>query len=138
MKISYIFVALAILLVVGCAQTTPPETPPVTETPPVEEAPVEEMPPVEEAPEPTAAEIEILVRVYDPEELTVTKGTTVKWINTAPGVRILGGAVKSPKLESGDTFEYTFNEVGEYTIIGVISKARGKVIVVEELPEATE
>ena len=131
MKIGYVVAILAIILLVGCAQTTP--TPPVTpvETPPVE--PVVETPPVTTTTiaETPKGEIEILVKGFDPTELTVKKGTTVKWVNTAPAVRILGGNVRSPNLKSGDTFEYTFDKAGEYTIIEVLSKARGKVIVTE-------
>src|SRR3989338_617719 len=118
MKISYLVAILAIILLVGCAQekaaVTPAETepePPVVETPtttvPVEEKPVET----------PKSEIEVLVKGFEPAELTIKKGTTVKWVNTAPTVRILGGAVRSPSLKSGDTFEYTFDKAGEYTVI---------------------
>ncbi len=129
MKISYIFAVLAIVILVGCAQETvaPVATPPpVAETPPpiVEEAPPAEVP----------AEIEILVKGFDPEEITVKKGTTVKWINTAPSVKMLTSAVNSGRLESGDTFEFTFEEVGEFRVFDLFGKKWLTITVVEEMP----
>lgn len=101
----------------------------------VEEVPEEvavEVP--EEVAEELLAEIKILVRSFDPEELIVAKGTTVKWTNNAPGARMVGGDVRGLRLESGESFEYTFEEAGEYSIMEIISKARGTIIITD-IPE---
>lgn len=129
MKLSYIFAVLAIVILVGCAQktTAPVETPP---PPPVVEAP----PAIEpEPPKEIPAEIEILVRGFEPEEITVKKGATVRWINTAPGPKIITiNGVSSPRLESGDTYEQTFEAAGEQKIFDLFGRKWGKVIVAEE------
>lgn len=133
MKVSYIMAVLAILLLIGCAQTTVTPTETAPPTAPAEEPVVEE--PAEVTPE--VAEVEILVRGFDPEEVTVKKGTTVRWINTAAGTKIVTIEGKSSdRLESGDTYEKTFEEVGEYRVFDLFGKRWGKVIVVEELAAA--
>lgn len=76
-------------------------------------------------------EINILDKEFEPKELNITQGTTVKWINAAQTIHVLAGDVKSPRLEEGDSFDYTFEEVGEYSVIDVVSKARIKIIVTE-------
>lgn len=76
-------------------------------------------------------EINILARSLEPNKLTIKQRTTVRWVNKAETIHIIAGAVKSPKLEKGDSFEYTFEDVGEYFIIDVISKATMNIIVTE-------
>lgn len=130
MKIGCIVAILAIFLLVGCAQTTPPAIPstPATTVPAVTIPAVTTT--VEE--KPAASEIGILVKGFDPEELTVKKGTTVKWINTAPANKIITVNGKSSgTLKSGDMYEYTFAEAGTYNIFDLFGKKTGKVIVTE-------
>jgi nitrite reductase (NO-forming) len=55
---------------------------------------------------------------FSVNELTVKMGTTVTWTNNDPGqmhtVTDMNGAFDSGFLETGDTFSYTFTEVGEF------------------------
>ena len=76
-------------------------------------------------------DINILDKEFEQNELNISQGTTVKWINTAQTIHVLAGDVKSPRLEKGDSFDHTFEEVGEYSVIDVVSKARIKIIVTE-------
>lgn len=76
---------------------------------------------------------------FVPDKLTVAKGTTVTWKhndqyidNMKHMIRIYPIGVASPQMYYGESFSYTFNESGEYTIIDIIYKeknVRGKVSV---------
>jgi len=134
MKIAvYLFAVLAIILLVGCAQTEPTVT--QEEELPEAETPTtipQEMPDVQETPKAAASEIEILVAGFDPEELTVKKGTTVKWINTAPATKVITVDGKSSgNLASGTTYEHTFDKAGTYKIFDLFGKKWGNVVVTE-------
>ncbi len=96
----------------------------------VEEEEVEEEI-TEEEPQKTIPEVDILARSLEPNKLTIKQRTTVRWTNKAETIHILGGKVKSPRLEKGDIFEHTFEEVGEYFIIDLISKTTMNIIVTE-------
>ena len=137
MEMKHILAVLVVLMLSGCAANvqeqpdetvTPDTTPPAEEQPPIEpEGPVE----VEE-PEVVggAADVQILSRGFDPEELTVSVGTVVTWKNMG-GVHIVSitGVDKSPRLVEGNTFEYKFNEAGTYEVMDAVIHFKGTVIV---------
>jgi len=138
MEIKHILAVLVVIMLSGCAAkapeqpgeaVTPEVTPPVEEQPPVEpEGPVE----VEE-PEVVggAADVQVLRRGFDPEELTVSAGTVVTWKNMDDRVHIvlLVGGERSPRLNEGDIFEYEFEEAGTYTIMDSVFGFKGTVTV---------
>ncbi len=70
-------------------------------------------------------DIEIKGFAFNPVEVTVTVGTTVRWTNrdsmghtatsqTGPGTLIQSGMFDSGLLELGDSFEFTFQAPGRY------------------------
>jgi plastocyanin len=85
--------------------------------------------------------IEIKNFKFEPRTIEIKKGETVKWVN----LDIVGDnhvrthMIKqaytfiSPRLDLNETFEYTYDEVGEFKYIdGIFSTAmNGKVIVTE-------
>ena len=73
---------------------------------------------------------------YSVNELVVEVGTTVTWTNNDPGqmhtVSELNGAFDSGFLDTGDTWSYTFEEVGEFEYYCMPHPwMRAKVIVLE-------
>ena len=70
--------------------------------------------------------------------VTIEKGTTVVWTNKESRPHMLAahyGEFRSSRLEQGDSFSHTFNEVGEYTYICAIFKKNiAGTINVEENP----
>ena len=138
MEMKHILAVLVVLMLSGCAANvqeqpdetvTPDTTPPAEEQPPIEpEGPVE----VEE-PEVVggAADVQILSRGFDPEELTVSTGTVVTWKNMDKGAHIVNiiGKQTSPRLETEGTFEYKFEEAGTYTVMDAVIHFKGTVIV---------
>ncbi len=54
---------------------------------------------------------------FGADELRVTKGTTITWVNNDQvkhTVSLDNGAVESNLLAPGESFQYTFNELGTY------------------------
>ena len=89
-------------------------------------------------PEENVFTIEIDHLTLSQKYVTIEKGTTVVWINKENHPHIIAphhGDFRSPRLEKGDSFNYTFDEIGEYTYICAIFKSyiRGT-INVEENP----
>lgn len=73
---------------------------------------------------------------YSPNVITITKGTTVKWVNEDPNmmhtVTEVGGAFDSGFFNTGESWSYTFNEVGEFEYYCLPHPwMRGKVVVSE-------
>ena len=69
--------------------------------------------------------IEIDKLTLSQKYVTIEKGTTVVWINKENHPHIIAphhGDFRSPRLEQGDSYNYTFNEIGEYTYICAIFK----------------
>jgi len=61
--------------------------------------------------------LEISNFVYSPEIVTVTAGTTVIWINhddVPHTVTATEKAFRSPPLDAGDSFKFTFTTPGDY------------------------
>jgi len=143
-KIIVLFLILGIILS-GCKiaekQTEEPIGTGEQETPVVEpeeevEEPVEEelnetIEPEEETEEINATEpeegvlrIEIDHLTLSQKDVTIEKGTTIRWENKESNKHKLTiyGLVQSPILYQGDSFEYTFEEEGKYTYICAIFK----------------
>ncbi|QZL09360.1 cupredoxin family copper-binding protein (plasmid) [Streptomyces sp. BHT-5-2] len=53
---------------------------------------------------------------FSPSTLTVSKGTTVTWINEdrAPHTVTGAGGLNSPVLRGGDSYSFTFNSAGTF------------------------
>ena len=70
---------------------------------------------------------------FDPATLTVTKGTTVTWMDmdsAAHTVVATGNDFSSETLNTGHSFEHTFNETGTFEYhCGIHPTMLGKVIV---------
>ncbi|MFH1052811.1 MAG: hypothetical protein V1740_00165 [Candidatus Woesearchaeota archaeon] len=118
-----------------------PISPPVTESPkPIDVKPVVADPVVDL---PKEHIVEIWDLKFDPGELTIFTGETVKWVNkdVVNGnprphlVKDQYSKFRSERLYEDDEFTHTFNEAGTYTYIDGIfsSKMRpAKIIVVEK------
>jgi len=55
---------------------------------------------------------------FSPAAITVPKGTTVVWTNndeTPHNVTTSGKQFKSPPLDTGDSFSWTFSQAGSFT-----------------------
>ncbi len=120
MKVSYLFVLLVALLLIGCAPQEPApeageEGAPAAPAAPKEAAPAE--------PEAAAeAAVDITATAFDPEEVTIKAGGTVTWTNTGTSASMIAGPKKlfSEKVNAGETYSQTFEEAGEYQIMNII------------------
>jgi plastocyanin len=67
--------------------------------------------------DPPAARVSIDNFSFMPKEITVTKGTTVTWVNhdDVPHTVVSGGAFRSKALDTDDTFSFVFTEAGSYS-----------------------
>lgn len=74
---------------------------------------------------------ETLEKVKGIYRQVIYEGSTVRWINNAQGIRILAGHIRSPRIEVGETYEHTFNEVGTYSVVELITKKKMQVHVIE-------
>ena len=87
------------------------------------------------ADEPAAksAKIKIDNFAFVPDVLTIAHGTTVTWVNAddVPHVvRTEDKTIKSPALDTDDTFSYTFEKEGTYSYFcSLHPKMVGKVVV---------
>ena len=62
-------------------------------------------------------EVEISKFAFAPNEVSVAPGTTVVWINrdeTPHQIANSGKTVVSPAMDTGDRFEYTFTQEGDF------------------------
>ena len=84
-------------------------------------------------PEEGVLKIEIDHLTLSQKDVTIEKGTTIRWENKESNKHKLTiyGLVQSPILYQGDSFEYTFEDEGKYTYICAIFKKqiRGTVTV---------
>lgn len=68
----------------------------------------------------TQPTVEIKAFAFAPQEITVTRGTTVTWINrdqTAHSVVASQGGFASKGMDTDDEFAFTFAEAGDYAYI---------------------
>jgi amicyanin len=75
--------------------------------------------------------IDISGFIFNPTSLTIKKGTAVTWTNsdTAPH-SIKSDTFNSPMLSKGQSFSFTFNEVGTFDYVcSVHPVMKGKIIV---------
>lgn len=79
------------------------------------------------------AQIMITNFKFDPETITIKAGSTVTWTNqdtVVHNVVASDGSWKSPSLEKGASFSYTFTAPGTYSYIcGVHPNMKGTIIV---------
>ena len=73
----------------------------------------------QEAPEGEVVEVKIRGLEYLPGPVTVSPGTTVRWVNEDRALHTVtsegsGGPLESEELGRGESFEYTFREPGQY------------------------
>lgn len=79
----------------------------------------------------TANAIDIMDFAFNPDTITVAKGTTVTWTNkdSAPHT-VKGTAFTSETLNQGQSYSYTFNEAGTFDYqCSIHPSMRAKVIV---------
>ena len=87
--------------------------------------------PSKEKPRPKRAQAEKVVEVevrgleYVPSPITVSPGTTVRWVNGDRALHTVtsegpGGPLDSKELEKGDSFEHMFREPGQYDYYCVV------------------
>ena len=77
-------------------------------------------------------EVSIGDNFFEPEEVTVSAGTTIKWTNEGqvPHTVTQEGGFDSGTLEPGAEFEQTFDEAGEIDYVCTIHAGQtGKVVV---------
>lgn len=76
-------------------------------------------------------EVKIKNFAFDPQELTVSVGTTVTWKNEDTALHtIKSGTFNSQTLKTGDTFSFTFNTAGSYAYTcGIHPSMKGTIIV---------
>lgn len=103
-----------------------PPPPPVTPTPVV--------PAVPSATAPADTMVSIKNFTFTPSAITVKAGGQVTWTNndSAPHRIVITGAGQSPDLAAGQSWTYTFSQVGDYNYVcGIHPAMQGQVIVVE-------
>jgi plastocyanin len=144
MKLKYLFVLLTILLVIGCTTKKEVTKEATQETPATEETPSTLEEPKMEAAVSSPTEQVILIKgpkAVEPSELTVSVGTLVTWKNVdyldvdkgtgrAHTIAEWNDYFRSERLESGDSFSFTFTEPGTYEYRSITAPgAKGTIIV---------
>jgi len=78
-----------------------------------------------------SANIEIKGYAFNPQVLTVKKGTTVKWTNQDQAIHdVKFSSFTSPSFGQGGSYEFRFDEVGAYEYIcGLHPLMHGTIIV---------
>ncbi len=113
--------------------TRPPRTTPPTTAAPTTAAPTTQAP-TTEAPASGVMEISIVDFNFDPAEMEVPVGTTVRWTNNDSfdhNVKADDGTFESETLGGGDTFEFTFETAGTFAYIcGIHPSMQGMITVV--------
>lgn len=88
----------------------------------------------DEKPPGTTVEVKIDNFSFVPAALTVRAGTTVRWVNhdDIPHNIVSSGTkdLKSPVLDTDETFDFTFKQPGEYLYFcGIHPRMTGKIVV---------
>lgn len=100
-------------------------------TPDLQEEPI-----VEEV-QPKEYVVEMLDFEFSPQDITIKKGDTVKWVNkgkgphyvmTSSGLKILD----SKTIKSGESFSYTFQEIGKHKYFSPIYQRMFGTVTVEK------
>lgn len=133
--------ALLAVALLGCSSKTQPIDSVATPTP-VKEAPVTTQPVAKPATQtakvaPTPAMTPQLVTIksfsFRPANLTIKKGTSVKWVNN-DGVphSVTSDTFKSGVLNEGNFFQYTFTTPGTYSYgCSFHSDMKGSIVVTQ-------
>jgi plastocyanin len=151
-KFSIFLLIMAMAMVVGgCGKKIVNQPEPIVQTPATENTTINDSAPSAPAPattessstEPTTADsvvknknnnkanISISNLAFNPNNLTIKKGTTVTWVNDdqVPHA-ISGNAFSSESLNTGQSFSFTFNNTGTFSYICSIHPSMvGKIIV---------
>lgn len=87
--------------------------------------------PVFTVPEPSTVYVEIKGLGFNPPELNVVKGTTVRWTNMDSALHVVNGnGFRSPILNKRDTWNYTFKKTGTFEYDCTIhTSMHGRIIV---------
>jgi plastocyanin len=109
--------------------STPPAEAAMEKTTSAPEETVEKTAKKEPGPKQEPAEkiVEVAIQglLYVPGPVTVSPGTTVRWVNEDRALHTVtsegsGGPLASEELGRGDTYEYTFREPGQYDYYCVV------------------
>ena len=78
-----------------------------------------------ETPKEKVVEVKVRALEYLPGPVTVSPGTTVRWVNEDRALHTVtsegaGGPLKSEELGRGDSYEYTFRQPGQYDYYCVV------------------
>ncbi|VVB90187.1 Cupredoxin-like domain protein [uncultured archaeon] len=122
-----LYLILLSVLFSGCADKKTGQT--VMET---GQAPEESVSPTFTVAEPTTVYVEIFGSAFNPQELKITRGTTVRWTNKDSAVHtVKGEGFSSPPLNKREMWKYTFNKTGtfEYSCSDQYSMQHGRIIV---------
>ncbi len=119
---------LLIVSISGCAEseTEPAPNVSVNRTPPATATPYFPVP------EPSTVYVNIIGFAFNPADLNITNGTTVRWTNMDSALHnVNGNGFRSPVLYKHDMWNYTFNRTGnfEYNCTIHSSMPHGLVIV---------
>ncbi len=87
--------------------------------------------PVFTVPEPSTVYVEIKGMGFNPPELNVVKGTTVRWTNLDSAQHVVNGnGFRSPTLNKRDMWNYTFNKTGTFEYdCSIHTSMHGRIIV---------
>ncbi|MGW7535853.1 plastocyanin/azurin family copper-binding protein [Amycolatopsis sp. NPDC054798] len=119
----FLLVTAAALALTACT-ASPPAAPPPT-------APMASMPGMTASPPPTAGAVSTANAVaikdfaFAPAATTVKKGTTVTWTNQDQDAHTVtstgsGGPLRSPTLQNGQSYQYTFGTPGTFEYLCTI------------------
>ncbi|EFL07708.1 MULTISPECIES: cupredoxin domain-containing protein [Actinomycetes] len=120
----FLLVTAAALALTACA-ASPPAAPPPAATP------MASMPGMTQPPSPPAAAnstanaVAIKDFAFAPAATTVKKGTTVTWTNQDQDAHTVtstgsGGPLRSPTLQTGQSYQYTFSTPGTFEYLCTI------------------
>ncbi|WP_370937580.1 cupredoxin domain-containing protein [Amycolatopsis sp. cg13] len=120
----FLLITAAALALTACA-ASPPAAPPPAATP------MASMPGMTPPPSPPAAAnstanaVAIKDFAFAPAATTVKKGTTVTWTNQDQDAHTVtsqgsGGPLRSPTLQTGQSYQYTFSTAGTFEYLCTI------------------
>ncbi len=86
--------------------------------------------------EPTTVDVEIFASAFNPLNLNIVNGTTVRWTNKDSATYVITGkGFKSPELNKRDNWSYRFNDTGTFEYNCSIHRTMPHgTIIVEMLP----
>ncbi len=101
----FILAFFILFLLFGCAQNTTSNQPPANQGGQNNSSP----------PSGNAASVSISNFAFNPQQLTVAKGTTVQWTNNDSVAHSVNSDLfNSPLISTGQSFEFTFNSTGSF------------------------